>query len=60
MKMDFVEEKDSYFFCSDGLFYRAENYFFSKDMVDHNQQRIKARRSREVNNKITGDLLKEV
>ena len=54
---DFVEEKSGYSFCGDRLFSGAENYPLCKAMVDHDQQRIPARGSGEVGDKVAGDLL---
>ena len=53
----FVEKEGGYPFCSDGFLSGAENYPLCKAMVDHDQQRIEARGSRKVSDKVTGDLL---
>ena len=58
-KVNLVEKKGGYFFGGNRFLGRAENYPFSKVMVDHNQQKIKARGSREINDKVIRDLLKE-
>ena len=44
-------------FSSDGFLCGAENYPLCKAMVDHNQQGIETRGSREVSDEVTGDLL---
>ena len=56
-KEDFVEEKGGDSFGGDGFLSRAENYPLSKSMVDHDQERVKARGDREIHDQITGDLL---
>ena len=45
---NFVEEKGGDSFGGDGFLSRAENYSLSKPMVNHDQERIKARRDREI------------
>ena len=57
-KEDFVEKEGGDSFGSNGFLGRAKNYPLSKPMVDHDQKRIKARGSREICDKIAGDLLK--
>ena len=45
--------------CSvDGLLARCENYPLHKAMVDHDHDRIKPRRRREVGNEVNGQLFK--
>ena len=56
-KVYFVEEEGGYPFSSDRFLSRAENYPLCKAMVNHNQQGIKARGSREVSDEVAGDLL---
>ena len=41
---DFMKEEGSDSFSSDGFLRRAKNYPFSKSMVDHDWERIKAGR----------------
>ena len=55
-----MEKEDSYPFCSDGFLSGAENYPLRKTVVDHNQQRIKARGHGEISDNVTGDLLEGV
>ena len=52
-----MEEKGGNSFSGDGFFCGAENHPLSKSMVYHNQERIKARRSGEISDEMTGDLL---
>ena len=52
-----MEKEDGYPLSSDGFLYGVENHPLSKAMVDHNQQRVKARGSGEVGDKVAGDLL---
>ena len=42
---------------SDRFLGRAKDHPLSKPMVDHDQERVKARGDREVGDEITGDLL---
>ena len=56
-KVDFVEKECGDSFGSDHFLSGAENYPLCKAMVDHNQQRVKARGGREVGDQVTGDLL---
>ena len=43
MKVDLVEKESGNPFCSDHFLGEAKNYPFSKPMVDHDQERVKAR-----------------
>ena len=52
-----MEERDCYSFGGDDFLCGAENYPLCKAMVNHNQQRIKARGSGEVSDEVTGGLL---
>ena len=52
-----MKEKGGYPFGGDCFLSGAENYPLCKAMVDHDQQRIKARGSREVGDQVTRDLL---
>ena len=54
---DFVEKEGGDSFGGDGFLGRAKNYPLSKSMVYHDQERIEAQGSREVRDKIAGDLL---
>ena len=54
---DFVEKEGCDPFGGDRFLSRAKNYPLSKPMVYHDQERIKARRDREVRDKIARDLL---
>ena len=56
-KEDFVKKEGGDSFGSDGFLSRAKNHPLSKPMVYHDQERIKARRDREICDKITRDLL---
>ena len=56
-KEDFVEKEGGDSFGGDRFLSRAKNYPLSKPMVYHDQERIKARRDREVRDKIARDLL---
>ena len=57
VQVDFVEEEGGYPLSGDRFLGGAENYPLSKAMVDHNQQRVKAKGNREVSDEVTGDLL---
>ena len=57
VKVYIVKKEASHSFSSDRFLSGAENYPLSKAMVDHDQQRVKARGGREVSDKVTGDLL---
>ena len=57
VEVDFVEKEGSYSLGSDGFLCGAENYPLCKAMVNHDQQGIEARGSREVGDQVTGDLL---
>ena len=59
VEVDFVEEKGSHPFSGDHFLSGAENYPLRKAMVDHDQQRIKARGGGEVSDEVTGDLLEQ-
>ena len=52
-----MEEKGGYPFSGDRFLSGAENYPLHKAMVNHDQQGITARGSREVGDQVTGDLL---
>ena len=52
-----MEKEGSYPLSGDGFLCGAENYPLHKAMVNHNQQRVKTRRSRKVGDKVAGDLL---
>ena len=54
---DFVEKEGGDSFGGDRFLGRAKNYPLSKSMVYHDQERIEAQGSREVRDKIAGDLL---
>ena len=56
-KEDFMEEERGDSFGGDRFLGRAKNYPLSKSMVYHDQERIEAQGSREVRDKIAGDLL---
>ena len=55
-----MEKQCSDSFGSDCFLGRAENYPLCEAMVDHNQQRIKVRGSREVSDQVARDLLEGV
>ena len=57
VEVDFVEKEYSYPFGGDHFLSGAENYLFSKTMVNHDQQRIETRGGGEVGDEVTGDLL---
>ena len=57
---DFVEKKGGDSFSGDRFLSRAKNHPLSKPMVDHDQERIKARGDREISDKIAGNLLEGV
>ena len=57
-KEDFVEKEGGDSFGGDGFLGRAKNYPLSKSMVDHDQERVKARGDREIGDEIARDLLK--
>ena len=52
-----MEKESGNPFGGDHFLSGAENYPLCKAMVDHDQQRIKARGSREVSDEVTRDLL---
>ena len=52
-----MEKECSDSFGGDCFLSGAENHPLCKAMVDHNQQRVKARGSKEVGDQVTGDLL---
>ena len=54
---DFVKEKGSDPFGSNGFLSRAKNSPLSKPMVNHDQERVKAHRDRKIRDQITRDLL---
>ena len=56
-EVDLVEKEDGNPFCSDHLLCGAENYPLSKSMVNHNQERVKAREGWQVSDEVTRDLL---
>ena len=56
-KEDFVEKKGGDSLGGDRFLSRAKNHPFSKPMIDHDQERVKARGDGEICNKIAGDLL---
>ena len=43
MEIDLVEKEDDNPFCSDHFLCGAENYPIHKPMVDHDQEKVKAR-----------------
>ena len=57
VEVNFVEKEGGYPFGGDGFLGEAENYPLCKAMVNHNQQRIKARRNREIGGEVVQDLL---
>ena len=58
-EVDLVEKEGGNSFCGDCFLGGAENYPLSKLMVDHDQERVKARGHRQVSDEITRDLLEE-
>ena len=54
---DPVQEKGDDAFGGNRFLLRAKNHPLSKPMVDHNQERIKARGQGEIGDEVTGDLL---
>ena len=48
VQVDFVEKEGCHPLGSDGFLSEAENYPLCKAMVDHHQQRIETRGSREI------------
>ena len=52
-----MEKESGYSFSSDRFLSGAENYPLCKAMVDHDQQRVKARGGREVSDQVARDLL---
>ena len=54
---DFVEKEGGDSLGGDGFLGRAKNHPLSKPMVDHDQERVKARGDREISDEIAGDLL---
>ena len=60
VEVDFVEKEGGYLLGSDGFLGGAENYPLCKGMVNHNQQRVKARGCGEVGDEVTRDLLEGV
>ena len=59
VEVDFIEKESGDPFCSDCFLGGVENYPLCKPMVDHNQERVKARGDWKVSDKIARDLLKE-
>ena len=57
MKVDFVEKEGGDPFCDDYFLGGTENYPLSKAMVNHNQERVKARGYRQVSDEVARDLL---
>ena len=53
-----MEEESSYPFSGDRFLDGVENYPLYKAMVNHNQERVKARGGGEVSNEVTRELLK--
>ena len=60
VEVDLVEKEGSYSLSGDGFLDGAENYPLCKAMVNHNQQRVKARGDRKVSDEVTRDLLEGV
>ena len=58
VEVDLVEKEGGDPFCSDRFLGGAENYPLCKPMVNHNQERVKAREDQKVSDEITRDLLK--
>ena len=56
-KVYFMEEKGDYPFGGDRFLSGAENYPLHKAMVNHDQQRIKAKGGGEIGDEVTRDLL---
>ena len=56
-KEDFVEKEGGDSLGSDGFLGRAKNHPLSKPMVDHDQERVKARGDGEIGDEVAGDLL---
>ena len=52
-----MEEEGSYPFGGDRFLGGAENYPLCKAMIDHDQERVKARGGGEVSDEVTRDLL---
>ena len=57
-EVDLVEKEGGNLFCSDCFLGEAENYPFSKPIVDHNQERVKVRGDQKVSDEIARNLLK--
>ena len=55
-----MEKEGGNSFGGDRFVGRAKNYPLSKPMVDHDQERVKARGDREISDEIAGDLLEGV
>ena len=51
VEIDFVEKESGNSFCSDHFLGGAKNYPLCKPMVDHNQERVKAKRGWQVSDK---------
>ena len=60
VRNDFVEKEGGDSLSGDGFLGRAKNHPLSKPMVDHDQERVKARGDREIGDEITRDLLEGV
>ena len=60
MEVDLVEKESGDPFCSDHFLGGAENYPLYKPMVNHNQERVKARGGWQVGDQITRDLLERL
>ena len=56
-EVDLVEKEGGNPFYGDCFLCGAENYPLSKPMVDHNQERVKARGYRQVSDEVARDLL---
>ena len=54
---DFVEKEGGDSFGGDRFLGRAKNHPLSKPMIDHDQERVKARGDREIGDEIAGNLL---
>ena len=57
VEVDLVEKEGGDLFCGDCFLGRAENYPFNKPMIDHDQERVKAKGHRQVSDEVTRDLL---
>ena len=60
MEVDLVEKKGGDPFCSDHFLGGAENYPLCKPMVNHDQERIKARGDWQVSDQVIRDLLERL